>query len=220
VSSVASAANELSASISAISTQVGAATEIVSIAVGEAEATDGEIAGLSVAAERIGEVVNLIQNIAAKTNLLALNATIEAARAGEAGRGFSVVASEVKSLSVQTSKATNDIAKHIQDVQHSTRTAIATIRKIAGRMKEIKNYTAAVGSSVDQQSAATNEISQNAVSVAQHTGIVSSVLNEVAHATNEAQTSAEIVRAAAESVEKSVAALNDRVEKFLVKVAV
>jgi PAS domain-containing protein len=219
VNSVASAANELSASIANISSQLATTADIVALATMEAEATDEEIAALSIGAERIGEVVNLIQEIAAQTNLLALNATIEAARAGDAGRGFSVVASEVKSLSVQTGKATEDIARHIQGVQSSTRNAIDTIRKIAGRMQETNQYAGAVATAVEQQNSAINEISHNAASVAQRTHIVSSVLGEVAAATTETRSSADIVRSASESVEQAVSALQREVEQFLQEVA-
>ncbi len=219
VNAVATSANELSASIAEISVQLAQTTEIVRVAAVEAEATDGEIAGLSAGAEKIGEVVSLIRNIAAQTNLLALNATIEAARAGEAGRGFAVVASEVKTLAVQTGKATEDIAKHIHEVQNSTQVAIDTIRRITGRMKEINKYAEAAATSVSQQSAATSEISQNVVSAAEGTDVVSSVLGEVAGATNEAQGSAEIVLRASESAEQAVAKLQSQVEQFLAKVA-
>jgi methyl-accepting chemotaxis protein len=81
------------------------------------QSTDAEIAALSQAAQKIGDVVELIRDVAAQTNLLALNATIEAARAGAAGRGFAVVASEVKSLAVQTARATEEISSQIQAVQ-------------------------------------------------------------------------------------------------------
>jgi NO-binding membrane sensor protein with MHYT domain/methyl-accepting chemotaxis protein len=219
VNAAAVAANELSASIAGINEQLVQTTEILDVAVVEAETTDNEIAGLSSGAEKIGEVVSLIRNIAAQTNLLALNATIEAARAGEAGRGFAVVASEVKSLAVQTGKATEDIAKHIHNVQNSTRNAIDTIRRITARMREINRYAAAAANSVAQQSVATTEISENVASAAQGTLHVSSVLGEVAGATHEAQGSAEIVLRASESVEQTVAKLHARVDQFLAKVA-
>ena len=112
-------------------------------------------------AQKIGDVTKLIRTIAGQTNLLALNATIEAARAGEAGRGFAVVASEVKSLAVQTAKATEDISSQIHEVQNSTGKAVEAIGRIAHRMREIDNFTAAVAASVQQQSAATGEISKN-----------------------------------------------------------
>ena len=117
-------------------------------------------------------MVKLIRDIAGQTNLLALNATIEAARAGEAGRGFAVVASEVKSLAVQTAKATEEIASQILAVQGSTTGAVDAIRSIAGRMREISTYTSAVAASVEQQNAATGEISQNVAGAAQGTGMV------------------------------------------------
>ena len=117
VETAAVAADELSHSIAEISRQLSHATEIVDHATGEARATDEQIAGLATGAQKIGDVIKMIRDIAEQTNLLALNATIEAARAGEAGKGFAVVASEVKSLAVQTAKATEDIASHIQGVQ-------------------------------------------------------------------------------------------------------
>ncbi len=136
------------------------------MAVSEAQATDGEIEALAAAAQKIGDVVKLIRDIAGQTNLLALNATIEAARAGEAGRGFAVVASEVKTLAVQTANATEDIAGQILAVQSSTTGAVEAIRRIAERMQEINGYTSSVAASVEQQSAATGQISCNVASAA------------------------------------------------------
>jgi methyl-accepting chemotaxis protein len=220
VATAATAATELSASISEISQQLTRATEVVRASVGEAEATNAQIAGLAEAAQRIGDVVKLIRDIAGQTNLLALNATIEAARAGEAGRGFAVVASEVKSLAVQTAKATEEIAAQILAVQGSTTGAVDAIRNIAGRMQEISTYTTAVASSVEQQNAATGEISQNVAGAAQGTGVVVSVLGDVAGAATATRKSAETVLSASRSVDSAVAKLRDEVEHFLTKVAV
>ena len=220
VETAAVAADELSHSIGEISRQLTHTSDIVRLATSEARATDGEIAGLAQGAQKIGDVVKLIRNIAGKTNLLALNATIEAARAGEAGRGFAVVASEVKSLAVQTAKATEDIANHILAVQNSTTGAVDAIRQIASRMQEINQYTSAVAAAVEQQNSATGEISHNVASAAKGTGYVVSVLGDVSGAATETRASAEVVRDASETVDAAVGNLRLEVEDFLAKVAV
>ena len=220
VETAAVAADELSRSIAEISRQLTHTSSVVALATDEARATDGEIAGLADGAQKIGDVVKLISNIAGQTNLLALNATIEAARAGEAGKGFAVVASEVKSLAVQTAHATEEIASHILAVQNSTSSAVEAIRQIAARMQEINQYTSAVAASVEQQNAATGEISHNVASAADGTGQVVSVLNDVAGAATETRGSAQVVRDASETVEQAVANLRIEVEDFLAKVAV
>jgi methyl-accepting chemotaxis protein len=220
VETAAVAADELSRSISEISRQLTHTTNIVSLATKEARSTDGEIGGLADGAQKIGDVVKLIRNIAGQTNLLALNATIEAARAGEAGRGFAVVASEVKSLAVQTAKATEDIASHILAVQDSTSAAVEAIRQIAARMRDINENTSAVAASVEQQNSATSEISRNVASAAEGTGHVVSVLGDVAGAATQTRASAEVVRDASEAVDHAVADLRLEVEDFLGKVAV
>ena len=137
----AGAAEELSASIAEISRQLSQTNTVVSTAVTEAGSTNEQIGALAQSAQKIGDVVKLIQDVAGQTNLLALNATIEAARAGDAGRGFAVVASEVKSLAVQTGKATEEIAGQIAAVQVSTDAAVNAIGRIVERMKEISSYT-------------------------------------------------------------------------------
>ena len=187
--------------------------------VGEAQATNRDIEVLAVAAQKIGDVVKLIRNIAGQTNLLALNATIEAARAGEAGRGFAVVASEVKSLAVQTAKATEDISSQILEVQNSTDKTVESIGRITQRMGEIDTYTSAAAESVREQNIATSEISRNVASAAGGTKLVVSVLDEVAGATSKTQQSAQTVLAASESVEQAAADLRNEVESFLSEVA-
>src|SRR6202008_5193042 len=147
------AAREMSSSATEIGRQIDKTNQVVRSAVGKVKATNDEFSGLSNAAQKIGDVINLIQQISGQTNLLALNATIEAARAGEAGRGFAVVASEVKSLALQTGKATEDVAEQISAVQKSTRGAIQAVGSIEKCIAEIASYTAAVAGSIEEQSA-------------------------------------------------------------------
>ena len=185
----------------------------------EAKATDGEIEALAAAAQKIGDVVKLIRDIAGQTNLLALNATIEAARAGESGRGFAVVASEVKTLAVQTAKATEDIASQILAVQSSTTGAVEAIRRIAERMHEINRYTSAVAASIEQQSAATGQISCNVASAAQGIDVVVSVLGKVTDAATHTRASARTMLEGSQAVEAAGSELRTEVENFLAKVA-
>jgi methyl-accepting chemotaxis protein len=219
VDTAAVAADELADSIGEISRQLSMTTSIVRAAVAEAQGTNQQITALAQAAQKIGDVVKLIRTIAGQTNLLALNATIEAARAGEAGKGFAVVASEVKSLAVQTAKATEDISKLINAVQTSTGSAVDAIGRIASRMQEIDSCATAVSASVQQQSAATTEISQNVASAAEGAKLVVSVLGEVTGAASETRQSAESVLSASQAVASAAAALRHEVEGFLARVA-
>jgi methyl-accepting chemotaxis protein len=219
VESVAAAAVEMSKSIAEISRQLVRTSDMVRIAVTEAQGTNEGISGLAQAAQKIGDIVKLIRAIAEQTNLLALNATIEAARAGDAGKGFAVVASEVKSLAVQTAKATEDISSQIAAVQESTTGAVEAIRRIAGRMQEINEFTSAVAASVQEQDAATGEISENVASAAGGTKAVVSVLAEVATAATQTRSSAQSLLEASDAVATATANLRREVERFLAKVA-
>ena len=189
-------------------------------AVAEAQVTNEEIGGLARTAQKIGDVVMLINNIAGQTNLLALNATIEAARAGEAGRGFAVVASEVKSLAVQTAKATEEITAQVLAVQTSTGSAVEAIRRITKRMQEIDQFTSAVTNSFGEQSVATGEISRNVVSAAQGTKVVTSILEEVVGSIAKTDSSAAMVLSASQAAEVTAMNIRENVEGFLRKVAV
>ena len=212
------ATNELSSSIAELGDRVGQTADLVRNAEEQAQITNQDIDALAQVALKIGDIVKLIQNIAGQTNLLALNATIEAARAGEAGRGFSVVASEVKTLAVQTQKATEDISGQIIEVQNATNRAVEAIGLIAGRMHEINSHASAVAASVQQQSTATKEISQNVIGAADGARRIVVVLREVADATSKSQHSAQIVLGASQSVETVAGHLRDEVEGFLKKV--
>jgi methyl-accepting chemotaxis protein len=219
VENAAAATRQMSTSASEIGGQIDQTTKVVQSAVSKVRATNDQFVGLSNAAQKIGAVINMIQQISGQTNLLALNATIEAARAGEAGRGFAVVASEVKSLALQTGKATEEVAEQISAVQASTVGAIAAVNSIEECIREISTYASAVAGSIEQQSAATLEISNNVVHAAEATGKIVSVFGEVADAAIATRKSAETVLTAAESVEGAVENLRKEVETFLGKVA-
>ncbi|HEX4408837.1 MAG TPA: PAS-domain containing protein [Xanthobacteraceae bacterium] len=219
VEAAAAAAAQLSVSIKEIGRQLGQANDVVRDATAGAGATNKDIAILAHVAQKIGDVVKLIQDIAGQTNLLALNATIEAARAGEAGRGFAVVASEVKSLAVQTGRATEEITKEILSVQTSSGKAVSAIREITRRMEDINNYTSAVAVSVEQQELATGEISHNVASAATGAKAIAAALGEVAGGMEQTRSSAETVLAASEEVEIATAKLRHEVEEFLGTVA-
>ena len=220
VGAASGAAEELLSSIAEISRQLAQAADLVSTAVREADATNEQIQGLAKSAQEIGDVVKVIRQIAGQTNLLALNATIEAARAGEAGRGFSVVASEVKSLAVQTARATEQIASQIAAVQSSTAGAVEAIGRNTERMKEINRYTSAIAAAVEEQNVATGEISQNVANAAAGTKIVVAVLQEVTGSVTQTGASADTMLTASQAVESAAAEMRQKVEGFLRKVAV
>ena len=219
VQTAAFATDELSSSIGEIARQIEQTHGVVRVAVDEAQATSGEMAALSDTAQKIGDIVKLIQDIAGQTNLLALNATIEAARAGEAGRGFAVVASEVKSLAVQTAKATEAIVGQILAVQNSTAGAVASIHRITQRMQEIQHYTSAVAASIEEQNAATSNISQNVATAARASETVAKTLTNVAGAAMQTRVSAQTVLDTSHAVEAAIDDLRRRVEEFLAEVA-
>ena len=220
VQSAAAAADQLSKSIAEINRQVVSASEVVGTAAAEAQSTNTIIAGLADATQKIDDVVKLIQSVAGQTNLLALNATIEAARAGTAGKGFAVVASEVKALAVQTGKATDDIASQIAAVQSATQNAVRAIGSITARMEDIRQFTTAIASSIEEQHAATGEISNNVASAALGTRSVVAVLERVSHAISEMRGSADTVLSASMAVEQAADSLRDNVDGFLGKVAI
>jgi methyl-accepting chemotaxis protein len=215
VQSVAVASEELSSSINDISRQVTHAASIASRAVNQARETDGTVQGLAQTAGRIGEVVDLINNIAGQTNLLALNATIEAARAGEMGKGFAVVASEVKSLASQTAKATEEISQQISAVQKVAGEAMEAIKAIGGTISEVSEVATAIAAAVEQQGAATQEITRNTQQAAQGTQNVSDNITGVRAGADATGAAAHNVKSAADALDIQTRQLRGQVTEFL-----
>jgi methyl-accepting chemotaxis protein len=212
---VASASEELSASIAEISRQVSSSAKMAGQAVGEADKTNTQVQGLSAAAQKIGDVVKLINDIAGQTNLLALNATIEAARAGEAGKGFAVVASEVKNLANQTAKATEEIAAQIASVQGATGSVVEAIKAIGGTIEQINGVSTSIASAVEEQGAATQEIARNVQQAAAGTTEVSSSIDMVSQAAQRTGSAAAQVLGASQQLGRQAETMRVKVDEFL-----
>lgn len=218
VQTVASASEELLASIQEISRQVVHANQIANKAVSEAERTNAIVVGLNDAAQKIGDVVKMINDIADQTNLLALNATIEAARAGDAGKGFAVVAGEVKSLASQTSKATDEIAQQINSVQTETTNAVTAIDQIRDIIDELNQISTAIASAMEEQSVTTQEITRNIEQAREGTEDVSRSIGVVSTAAQQTGSSAQEVLGAAKGLARQAASLRHEVDRFVTEV--
>ena len=215
VQTVATAAEELSSSINEISRQVAECSRITQQASDEAGRTNKMVESLVIATDKIGQVVQLISSIAGQTNLLALNATIESARAGEAGKGFSVVANEVKNLAAQTGKATEEIGAQIAAVQEETRRAVSGIRRIDQVIEQVRQISSGIASAVEEQGAATGEIAQNVAQASVGTQEVSETIGGVTQAAAETGEAAAHVLAAAQGLSQQSDNLKREVKRFL-----
>ncbi|WP_316198940.1 methyl-accepting chemotaxis protein [Bradyrhizobium sp. SZCCHNS2002] len=215
VGTVATATEELTASINNISQQVTRSAQIANRAADEAHRTNAVVQSLAAGTQKIGEVVLLIQSIANQTNLLALNATIEAARAGEHGKGFAVVASEVKALANQTAKATEEISSQVQSIQSATGDAVGAIQAIGATIAEIDAISREIATSVEQQGLATGEIAGNVQQAADGTRLVSDSMASVTRASDETGSAAARLLGAANGLSSQSERLKSEVGQFL-----
>jgi methyl-accepting chemotaxis protein len=218
VRSVSSATEEMNSSVREIGRQVGESSSITHQAVAQAKKTDASIGELSRAAQRIGDVVKLISAIADQTNLLALNATIEAARAGEAGRGFSVVASEVKSLAMQTAKATEEIGAQIADMQTATGDTVAAIKEISRTIGDVSVISGAIAAAVAQQAEATQAIARNVEHAAHETSEAATNISNVSRGASETGFALGQMLSSAQELSTESNRLKTEAGKFLAKV--
>lgn len=214
----AAASDEFAMSIGEISRQAASSAELARKATDSAQQADVTISALSASAEEVGQVVELIQTIAQRTNLLALNASIEAARGGEAGRGFAVVASEVKELAMQTSRATQQVAEQIRSMQDTTGASVNALRMIAKQIEQLETTAVSIATAVDQQSVAGQELAQSIDIAARNTDRVSSHVEDLRDLSLATGAAASQVLSSSTELEEQATTLRGQVQNFLTRV--
>ncbi len=215
VNTAATATEEITSSVREISVQMQNSASMAKEAVDQANSATVRVSELSNAATRIGDIVNIINTIAGQTNLLALNATIEAARAGEAGRGFSVVASEVKSLAEQTAKATDEIGRQVGDIQRATEEAVVAIQQISSSIDQLSGISTTIAGAIEEQGAATQDVARSVQHAAQGARQVSSNIENIMRGAMETGSASEQVLSSAQTLAHDSQKLRIEVSKLL-----
>ncbi|WP_430512902.1 methyl-accepting chemotaxis protein [Pannonibacter phragmitetus] len=218
VQTVAAATEQLAASVREIGRQAEESSTMSHRAVGDTQTASERIAFLSSASQKIGDVLNMISDIAGQTNLLALNATIEAARAGEAGKGFAVVATEVKALAEQTSRATQEISGQIAEIQAATNASVDAIQNVGDTIERLNGIASTIAAAVEQQNAAALEIARNVQQASAGTVEVSSNITGVSRAAEETGAAASEVLGSAGGLARDAETLKVEVARFIAQV--
>lgn len=218
VATVASATEEMTASAQEISVQISNVARKANTATDSASQTSQKVTELSSLIENIGEVVVAIKDIAEQTNLLALNATIEAARAGEAGKGFAVVADEVKKLASETGKKTEEIEIRITEIQNATQGAVAAMKNIIDNISEIDQASAGTASAVEEQNSVISEITRNIAEVSQAASQVAHEIGSVQSAASETGAASQMLKTSADDIANLSDNLRNAVGDFLLQI--
>ncbi len=215
---VASAGEEMAASINEIKSQIEYSRNVTVTATQQANTAVDLIDNVDKISVEVAKVLGMISSIARQTNLLALNATIESARASEAGKGFAVVAHEVKQLANQTGAAASSVSSQISAMRERITSSVESIRVISQTINDVDKSSEAISSAIEQQHIASAEIGKNALHAAENTRDVSRSVKDLTESAKTVREESSRVLSAAKSLSGQVSGMRDTINSFLASV--